>query len=143
MSNDNPHLARLQQAQLQLEAAHQQLQLLTDSVSHDLRAPLRAIESFSARLAESAAAKLDASERDQLQRVRAAAAPGARVLLIEALIPESAGPSWPLTLDLWMLTISGKQRSLDEYAALLAATGFTFTRAIDTPAGVTIVEGTV
>lgn len=78
-----------------------------------------------------------------LQGVRAAAVPGARVLLIEALIPESAGPSWPLTLDLWMLTISGKQRSLDEYAALLAATGFKFTRAIDTPAGVTIVEGTV
>lgn len=78
-----------------------------------------------------------------LQRVRAAAAPGARVLLIEALIPATAGPSWPLTLDLWMLTISGKQRSLDEYAALLAATGFTFARAIDTPAGVTIVEGTV
>ncbi len=74
MSNDLLHQAQLQQAQLQLDAAHQQLQLLTDSVSHDLRAPLRAIESFSARLAESAAAKLDASERDQLQRVRAAAA---------------------------------------------------------------------
>ena len=78
-----------------------------------------------------------------LQRVRTAAAPGARLLLIEALIPEAAGPSWPLTLDLWMLTISGRQRSLDEYAALLAATGFRVTRAIDTPAGVTIVEGTV
>ena len=59
------------------------------------------------------------------------------------LIPDGDVPSFPRTLDLWMLTISGKQRSLDEYAALLAATGFKFTRAIDTPDGDTIVEGTV
>ena len=78
-----------------------------------------------------------------LSRVRAAASPGARVLLIEALIPDGDEPCFPRTLDLWMLTISGKQRSLEEYAALLAATGFKFTRAIDTQAGVTIVEGTV
>jgi len=78
-----------------------------------------------------------------LSRVRASASPGARVLLIERLIPDSDEPSFPRTLDLWMLMISGKQRSLEEYAALLAATGFKFTRAIDTPAGDTIVEGTV
>lgn len=77
-----------------------------------------------------------------LSRIRASASPGARVLLIERLIPDGEHPSFPRTLDLWMLTISGKQRSLEEYAALLAATGFKFTRAIDTPAGDTIVEGT-
>jgi hypothetical protein len=78
-----------------------------------------------------------------LSRIRASALPGARVQLIEMLIPDSDGPSFPRTLDLWMLLISGKQRSLEEYAALLARTGFRFTRAIDTHAGVTIVEGTV
>jgi hypothetical protein len=78
-----------------------------------------------------------------LSRVRASAASGARVLLIEALIPDDEGPSFPRTLDLWMLMISGKQRSLEEYAALLATSGFRFTRALDTHAGVTIVEGTV
>ena len=83
----------------------------------------------------------DERARQILNRVRAAAAPGARVLLIEALIPEGAGPSWPLTLDLWMLTISGKQRTLEEYAALLGGTGFRFTRVIDTAAGVSIIEG--
>lgn len=76
-----------------------------------------------------------------LKGIRAAASEGARMLLIEALIPDGGGPSWPLTLDLVMLTISGKQRTLDEYASLLAASGFRFTRSIGTPAGVTIVEG--
>jgi len=85
----------------------------------------------------------DEHSKQILSRVRASAGPGARVLLIERLIPDGEVPSFPRTLDLWMLTISGKQRSLDEYAALLAATGFKFTRAIDTPAGDTIVERTV
>ncbi|HVG56606.1 MAG TPA: methyltransferase [Vicinamibacterales bacterium] len=78
-----------------------------------------------------------------LNRIRASAALGARVLLIEALIPETSGPNWPLTLDLWMLTISGKQRTLEEYAALLAGAGFRFTKVVNTGAGVSIVEGTV
>lgn len=69
MSDESQHTA-----QWQLEALRKQLQLLTDSVGHDLRAPVRAIESFSARLADSAGPKLDASERDHLQRVRDAAA---------------------------------------------------------------------
>ena len=85
----------------------------------------------------------DDRSRQILGRVRSAAPGGARVLLIEALMPERTGPSWPLTLDLWMLTISGKQRSLEEYAALLGSTGFRFTRVVDTQAGVSIVEGTV
>jgi len=85
----------------------------------------------------------DDHARQILSRIRASAPPGARVLMIERLIPDNDGPSFPRTLDLWMLLISGKQRSLDEYASLLAATGFRFTRAIDTQAGDTIVEGTV
>jgi len=85
----------------------------------------------------------DDHARQILSRIRASAPAGARVLMIERLIPDNDGPSFPRTLDLWMLTISGKQRSLDEYASLLAATGFRFTRAIDTQAGDTIVEGTV
>ena len=85
----------------------------------------------------------DDHARQILSRIRASAPAGARVLMIERLIPDSDGPSFPRTLDLWMLTISGKQRSLDEYVALLAATGFRFTRALDTQSGDTIVEGTV
>jgi len=63
----------LLQAQAQLEAARRQLQLLTDTISHDMRAPLRSIEAFVARVTDSAHERLNASEREQLQRVSDAA----------------------------------------------------------------------
>jgi signal transduction histidine kinase len=69
MSESDPLL----QAQAQLEAARRQLQLLTDTISHDMRAPLRAIEGFATRVADSANDRLEAREREQLQRIRAAA----------------------------------------------------------------------
>lgn len=56
-----------------LEASHRQLQLFADAVSHDLRAPLRSIESFSTLLADRAADRLDDTDRDYLRRIRAAA----------------------------------------------------------------------
>lgn len=64
----------LLQAQAQLESARRQLQLLTDTISHDMRAPLRAIEGFATRIADSARDRLDAREREQLQRISDAAA---------------------------------------------------------------------
>lgn len=64
----------LQQAQAQLEAARRQLQLLTDAITHDLRAPVRTVDSFAAHLAASAHDRLEPPERDQLQRIRDAAA---------------------------------------------------------------------
>lgn len=56
-----------------LETTQQQLQLFADAVAHDLRAPLRSIESFSALLAERAGDRLDATDRDYLARIRTAA----------------------------------------------------------------------
>ncbi|QSX79159.1 sensor histidine kinase [Agrilutibacter solisilvae] len=57
----------------QLAAMERQLQLLTDAVVHDLRAPLRSIDAFVARVATSAQARLEPDECAQLQRVREAA----------------------------------------------------------------------
>lgn len=54
-------------------AANHQLQLFADAVAHDLRAPLRSIESFSALLADRASERLDDTDRDYLGRIRAAA----------------------------------------------------------------------
>lgn len=61
------------QQQAQLEAARRQLQLLTDAITHDLRAPLRTINSFAAHLASTAHERLEPREREQLARIRAAA----------------------------------------------------------------------
>ena len=56
-----------------LDASHRQQQLFADAVAHDLRAPLRSIESFSGLLATRSVDRLDDTDRDYLGRIRAAA----------------------------------------------------------------------
>ncbi|KQZ59310.1 MULTISPECIES: ATP-binding protein [unclassified Lysobacter] len=66
-----------------LDASNRHLQLFADAVAHDLRAPLRSIESFSGLLADRAAERLDETDRDYLNRIRAAA--GRMTALLAAL----------------------------------------------------------
>ncbi len=54
-----------------LTAANHELSAFAYSVSHDLRAPLRAIDAFSQALLEDHSAALDAQGQDYLRRVRA------------------------------------------------------------------------
>ena len=63
-----------------LEAADRELATLTYSISHDLRAPLRAIDGFSQVLLEDYGDRLDAEGRRCLGRVRAGARDLGRLL---------------------------------------------------------------
>ena len=63
-------MADLAAANTRLEAANRELQGFTYSVSHDLRAPLRAIDGFSRALLEDYADKLDSGGRRLLYLVR-------------------------------------------------------------------------
>ncbi len=60
----------LLQRTAQLEAANQELETFSYSVSHDLRAPLRGIDGWSLALLEDYGSQLDAQARQYLERVR-------------------------------------------------------------------------
>ena len=88
--------AQVLQRTSQLEAANKELEAFVYSASHDLRAPLRAIDGFSQMIVEDAGDRLDAGDVAHLQRVRAAARRMA--LLIDHLIALSRTARQDLSL---------------------------------------------
>ena len=68
----------------ELEAANREMESFSYSVSHDLRAPLRALDGFSAILAQEYPDRLDERGRGYLDRIRAAARTMA--LLVDGLL---------------------------------------------------------
>jgi light-regulated signal transduction histidine kinase (bacteriophytochrome) len=68
----------------ELERTNRELESFSFSVSHDLRAPLRAVHGFAQALRDDAANKLGPAEREHLDRIQAAAL--RMGVLIEALL---------------------------------------------------------
>ncbi len=76
-----------------------------------------------------------------LRNVRAAIAPGGKVLLFEMVLPEGAPNHLGLVLDLEMLVAAGGQeRTRREYAQLLSQAGFELQRVVPTTSPLAIVE---
>jgi hypothetical protein len=66
----------------------------------------------------------------------------ARLLLVELVIPPGNTPADGKFLDLQMMAIfpGGKERTPDEYRALLELAGFRLTRVIPTPQQMSLIE---
>jgi O-methyltransferase domain len=79
-----------------------------------------------------------------LHAVRRAAPVGAKLLLVEAMMPEQPVPCWTTTLDVVMLnSLGGRQRSISEYVTILNRCGFGQVQEIPVGAGHSIVEGVI
>lgn len=76
--------ARLAHCQAELEALREEFEQFTYAVSHDLRAPLRAIDNFAGLLERRLGDGLDPTARDHLDRIRGASSRLGS--LIEALL---------------------------------------------------------
>jgi hypothetical protein len=69
-----------------------------------------------------------------LTAVRAAAAPTSTLLLFEFVVPDDAGQFEASDVDVYMLAlVGGRERTLDEYTQLLAASGWRLQRTVSTP----------
>ena len=77
-----------------------------------------------------------------LRKCRAAMEDGARLAIVERLMPERASDDpAAVMLDLHMMTITGgRARSLAEFEVLLAEAGLMLTRTTATPSGLTLIE---
>lgn len=76
-----------------------------------------------------------------LEHCRTAKAPGGKVLLVEMVVTPPNVPHPAKMLDLVMLAVpGGRERTPEEYRALLAKAGLTLTRIVPTESPVSVIE---
>lgn len=84
----------------------------------------------------------DARATRILQNIHRAMGKGAKLLVVEGVIPPGNDPCFGKLLDLAMLVIpGGKERTENEYRKLYQAGGFNLTRIVPTKAEVSVIEG--
>jgi hypothetical protein len=76
-----------------------------------------------------------------LRTIQAAARPGAKLLLVEAVLGNSKESQFAKMLDIWMLAhFRGKERTLPEWQDLLTAGGFRLSRILPTTTFASVIE---
>lgn len=86
----------------------------------------------------------DESCRRILASVAKAAKPGARLVVVESVIPAGDEPHPATVIDLTMLVmLTGRERTEDEYRALLDSAGFTIDRIVSSPTPYCFIEATL
>ncbi|MFC0112388.1 methyltransferase [Kibdelosporangium aridum] len=76
-----------------------------------------------------------------LNNIAASATPGARLVLIEAVVPEDGQPHFSKLLDLVMLAmLTGRERSESEWRELLAKGGFALDRIVNGSGAMSAIE---
>jgi hypothetical protein len=79
-----------------------------------------------------------------LENCRRAMKPGAKLLIVEMVLPEGNEPHPGKMLDLVMLTVpGGEERTPSEYRELLGKAGFRMTRVVPTASAVGVVEAEI
>jgi O-methyltransferase domain/Dimerisation domain len=85
----------------------------------------------------------DAAATDILRGIAKSARPGSRLVLVETILPDGDAPDSAKLLDLVMLgLLGGRERTLAEWARLLADGSFALDRVVDGPAGMSVIEAT-
>jgi hypothetical protein len=79
-----------------------------------------------------------------LGSIKAAAEPGARLVVVEGIVPAGDEPHLTKAIDLVMLAMmGGKERSADEFEQLLSSAGFTLDRIVATPSPFSFIEASL
>ena len=86
----------------------------------------------------------DLSCRRILRSIADAAAPGARLVVIEMLVPPGDEPHDAKMFDLVMMAIlNGRERTVEEYTSLLADSGFAVDRIVPSSSPFSFIEATL
>jgi predicted transcriptional regulator len=79
-----------------------------------------------------------------LRNIASATKPGARLVIVEAVIPPGDQPHPAKVIDLTMLAMGhGRERTAEEYASLLNSAGFTLDRIVPSPSMFSFTEATL